>query len=117
MCRRLIAVVGSLALMLTILPNVPGTEALDCCNGVMCPMHAPQVHAPNCDMDTHAPVLKPCPVQASVHFTASIAFVLVAPLVLNHDLAIEPASPFLPSFYSDVQRRVDSPPPRFLPTA
>ena len=112
MGRRLISVVGSLALMLTILPNIPATEALDCCNGVMCPMHSPQVHAPNCDMDTHAPVLKPCPVQAAVHYTASIAFVLVAPVILNGDVVIEPAIAFLPSFYSDVQRRVDSPPPR-----
>ena len=111
MGRRLISVVGSLALMLTILPNLPAAGVLDCCNGVMCPMHS-QALAPNCDMDTHALALKPCPAQAAVHYTATIAFVLIGPVVLNRDVVIEPVIMFVPSFYPDVERRVDSPPPR-----
>ena len=119
MSRRLIAVVGTLALVLPILRAMPesASGALDCCNGIMCPMHAAQTHAPNCDMDIHQPALRPCPVQEAVHYTQAIAFVLVAPVVLNQDLMIESAIAFLPNFYSDAERRVDSPPPRFLPTA
>jgi len=117
MGRRLIAVVGSLALMLTILPAMPDNTsgALDCCNGIMCPMHATETHE-KCGTDKSA-ALGPCPVQAGTHYTATIVFVLLAPAVLYHELRSEPAIAFLPNLYSDAERRVDSPPPRLLVTA
>ena len=120
MSRRLIAAIGTLALVLTVLPVMPDSAswALDCCNGIMCPMHAAESHAANCDADRNgSAALKPCPVQAAVHYMATIAFVLVAPMFLNHDFVIEPAIAFMPNFHSDAERQVDSPPPRLLLTA
>jgi hypothetical protein len=81
-------------------------------------MHAAQVHAPNCDMDKNSSAtLKPCPVQASVHYTAAIVFVLVAPTTLHDDAPSEPAIAFLPQRSANAERRVDSPPPRLPLTA
>jgi hypothetical protein len=120
MARRLIAVLGILALAVTIVPNVPdsASKALDCCNGIMCPMHAAQDIAPNCATDKNgsSAALKPCPVQAAVHFTAATVFVLRASMILYDDARSEPAIAFLLHFSPDAERRVDSPPPR-LPLA
>ena len=120
MSRRLTAGVGTLALVLTILPAMPdsASSALDCCNRIMCPLHAPQTHALNCDMDgKDSAALKPCPVHAAVHYTATIAFVLVTPAVLDHEFLIEPAMAFTPTLHSDAEGLVDSPPPRLPLTA
>ena len=118
MMRRAIAVLGTLALAVTLLPSMPESafEALECCNGVTCPMHAAQVQQPNCDMDQNgsSAALKPCPVQAAVHYTAATVFVLLAPTILYHDVRSEPAIAFLPKFAPNAERRVDSPPPRLL---
>lgn len=117
MARKLIAVVATLALMLTILPNLPATEALDCCNGIMCPMHA----APHldCGMDIHgsSAQLKPCPVPAVAHYTAAHIFVLLAPLLLRDGAPSETAILLLKNLSSDAESRVDSPPPRLPLTA
>ena len=61
--------------------------------------------------------LQPCPVQAAVHYTAAIVFALSAPLILQGDSRSEPSIPFLPSFFPDAERRMESPPPRLLLTA
>jgi hypothetical protein len=116
--RRFVAVIGVLALALTIAPaGLESTSlALDCCNGVMCPMHAEKHEAPSCDMaGSPSAVLKPCPVQAAVHYTAAIVFVLSAPVVLQSACPSEPSIGFLPSFFLNAERRIESPPPRFLP--
>ncbi|PYU26153.1 MAG: hypothetical protein DMG32_10295 [Acidobacteria bacterium] len=121
MARRIIAVLGTLALAVTIVPS--GLDAislaLDCCNGIMCPMHAEQRQAANCDMGTNgsSAALKPCPVQAAAHYTAAIIFVLLAPLILHDDARSEPAIAFLSNFLPNVERRVESPPPRLPVTA
>lgn len=121
MLRRLIAAVGILALALTLVPSgLDATAlALDCCNGIMCPMHAAQTHtAPNCDMDKNgSAALKPCPVQATVHYTAAIAFLLIAPMTLHDDARSEPAIAFFPHLSPNAELRVDSPPPRLPLTA
>jgi hypothetical protein len=109
-----------LALALTIAPS--GLDsislALDCCTGVMCPMHAEKHEPPTCDMGGKpSAALKPCPVQAAAHFTAAIVFVLSAPLILQSDSPSEPSVAFLPSFFADAERRIESPPPRLLLTA
>jgi hypothetical protein len=121
MLQRVIAILGILALAVTIMPSLPdaASEALDCCNGIMCPMHAVETHAPDCGMDKNgsSAALKPCPLQAAVHFTAATVFMLRAPAVLHHDAASEPAIAFLPNFSPDAERRVDSPPPRLPLTA
>jgi hypothetical protein len=117
MGRKLIAVVAALALMLTILPNLPATEALDCCNGIMCPMHAaPHV---DCAMDGHgsSAQLKTCPAPAVVHYTAANIFVLLTPLVLRDGAPSEPAILVVKNLSSDAEPRVDSPPPRLPLTA
>ena len=62
-------------------------------------------------------VLKPCPVQAAAHYTASIVFVLSAPLVLQSDLPSEPSILLLTYFLPDAERRIESPPPRLLVAA
>jgi hypothetical protein len=116
MARKLIAVVATLALMLTILPNMPASEALECCNGIMCPMHA----APHVDCATDhgsSTQLKPCPVPAVAHYTATSIFVLLAPLVLRDGAPSEPAILLLKNLSSEVEPRIDSPPPRFPLTA
>jgi hypothetical protein len=117
MSRKLIAAVTTLALMLAILPNMPATEALDCCNGIMCPMHA----APHldCGMDVHgSPAqLKPCPAPTVAHYTAANIFVLLNPLVLRDGAPSEPAILVLKNLSSDAEPRVDSPPPRLPLTA
>jgi hypothetical protein len=113
MMRRLIAVVGTLALALTILPNVPDPNSGSaCCNGIMCPLHSG--HPANCDANGSGTALKSCPVQAAAHYTATIVFVLLAPAVLHQELVSEPAIAFLPNLHSDVEPSVDSPPPRPL---
>jgi hypothetical protein len=114
--RRLTAVLGILALAVTIVPSELAANALDCCNGTMCPMHPAQSREQSCDMDQHHPsaVLKPCPVQAAVHYTGAIIFVLLAPPILPHDLRSEPAVAFFPNFSPDPERRIESPPPRSL---
>ena len=118
--RRFVAVIGVLALALTIAPSgLDSTSlALECCNGVMCPMHAEKHEAPSCDMGGKpSAALQPCPVPAAVHYTASIVFALSAPLILQSDSPSESSVPVLPSFFSDAERRIESPPPRLLLTA
>jgi hypothetical protein len=117
--RRFVAVIGVLALALTIAPSgLDSTSlALECCNGVMCPMHAERHEAPSCDMGGKpSAALQPCPVPAAVHYTAAIVFALSAPLILQGDSRSEPSIPFLPSFFLDAERRMESPPPRLLLT-
>jgi hypothetical protein len=115
--QRFAAIIGILALAMTIMPSLP--EALagapECCNGVMCPMHLAQKRAPNCDMDgkDSSAALQSCPVQAAVHYTAMTVFVLSAPLILQSDTATEASTPFQPRFSPDAERRIESPPPRF----
>jgi hypothetical protein len=118
--RRFVAVIGMLALALTIAPSgLDSTSlALECCNGVMCPMHSEKHEAPSCDMGgTPSAALKPCPVPAAVHYTASIVFALSAPVILQSDSPSEPSIAFVPSFFPDTERRIESPPPRLLLTA
>jgi len=121
MVRRSIAVLAILTLAATIVPNglEAGAEALACCNGIMCPMHAAQIHPPDCGMNMagSSAELKPCPIQAETHYTAAIVFVLMAPAILYDDARSEPAILFFPAFFSDAERRVDSPPPRLPLTA
>jgi hypothetical protein len=116
MVRRLTALIGAVALVLTIMPNVPSTNMSlpDCCNGVICPMRS--AHQVVCDMDDSGTALKSCPAQA-IHYTAAIDFVLLAPTVLYRNGGREPVISFLGNFHSNAERRVDSPPPRSLLTA
>ena len=95
--RRFIAILGSLALALTLLPSGIAGTALDCCSGTMCPMHPPQPRDTSCGMDHDRPSanLEPCPVQASVHYTGAIVFVLTAPTTLHNDAPSEPATALL----------------------
>jgi hypothetical protein len=110
---RLIAIIGTVALALTILPNMPSANSSlpDCCNGIVCPMRS--AHQVVCDTAGSGAALNSCPVQ-TIHYTAAIDFVLLAPSVLNRSDASEPAFSFLRNFYSDPERRVDPPPPRLL---
>ena len=114
--RRFIAILGSLALALTLLPSGIAGTALDCCSGTMCPMHPPQTRDTSCGMDHNRPSanLERCPVQASAHYTGAIVFVLTAPTTLHNDAPSEPATAFLLNFSADAERRPDSPPPRLL---
>jgi hypothetical protein len=116
MMRKLTAILGILALAMTIVPSGLGANALDCCSGTMCPMHPPQSHEINCGMDQHRPsaALQPCPVQAAVHYTGAIVFVLLAPTILQNDSPSEPAIAFLAKFSPDAESRVEAPPPRLL---
>lgn len=82
-------------------------------------MHPVYSREQTCDMDHHQPstVLKPCPVQATVHYTAAIVFVLPAPTVLDRDLHSEPAIAFFRNLSPEAELRVESPPPRLLQRA
>jgi hypothetical protein len=117
--RRFVAVLGILALAVTVVPSGIATTVLDCCSGTMCPMHPAQKHEPNCSMDQNHPAaaVQPCPVRSDTHYTAAIVFVLVAPTILHHDAPSEPATAFLLNFSADAERRVEAPPPRFLQIA
>lgn len=64
------------------------------------------------DHDRTSAALQPCPVQASVHYTAAIVFVLLAPMILQNDAPSEPASAFLLNFSPNAEHRVEAPPPR-----
>jgi len=112
MMQRLIAAIGILTLTLTALPAMPdgAPVSLDCCNGIMCPMHAAETHE-NCSTGNGA-ALRPCPAQGAVHYNATIVFVLSAPAVLYRDLVNVPAIAVLPSLHSEAELRVESPPPR-----
>jgi hypothetical protein len=117
--RRFIALLGILALALTIVPSGIATTVLDCCSGTMCPMHPAQKHEPNCSMDQNHPAaaVQPCPVQSEAHYTAAVVFVLVEPVILHDDAPSHPAAAFLLNFSSDAELRVEAPPPRSLQTA
>jgi hypothetical protein len=121
MVRRSIAVLAILALAATIVPSglEAAAAALACCNGIMCPMHAAQTHAPDCGMDMKgsSAELKPCPVQAAAHYTAAVVFMLLAPTILHNDAQSTSAIAFVPNFSPDAELRVDSPPPRLPLTA
>ena len=110
--RRLTAILGILALAITIVPSGLATSALDCCSGTMCPMHPVQRHEENCSMDHPSAAVQPCPVQGVAHFTGAIVFVLLAPTILQNDSPTEPAIAFLAKFSPDAERRVEAPPPR-----
>jgi hypothetical protein len=116
--QKFVAVVGILALALTLVPSGLDwmSSALDCCNGIMCPMHAAQGHAPSCDMDGKDPsaMLQPCPVQAANHYTAATIFVLSASLILQNDPPSESSVALVQPFFPNADRRIESPPPRFL---
>ena len=116
MPRRLTAVLGILALALTILPGIPNlaSQDLGCCNGIMCPMHEAQSHPMSCDTSgkDSSSQMKCCPAQPVGHYTATIVFVLFAPTTLQRIPSSEPASAFLPHLSPDASPRVDSPPPR-----
>lgn len=118
--QRFVAIIAVLTLAVTIVPTGldPSSVALECCNGVMCPMHAEKHESPSCDMGgNQSAALKPCPVQAVVHYTTAVVFVLSTPVVLHSDSPSEPSIAFLPSFFPDAERRMESPPPRLLFTA
>ena len=118
--QRFVAIIGVLTLALTIVPTGLDSSslALDCCNGVMCPMHAEKYEPPSCDMGgNQSAALKPCPVQAGVHYTSAVVFVLSTPVVLHTDSPSESYAAFLPSFFPNAERRIESPPPRLLLTA
>jgi len=121
MLRRIISVLAILALALTIAPSGldAASLALDCCNGIMCPMHPAQVHPPNCDMSGNGPpaALRPCPVQNPAHYTGAVVFVPPTPTVLHHHTQTEPAFAFFPTLSPSAERRMDSPPPRLPLTA
>ncbi len=116
MLRRLIALLGILALALTILPGIPylASATPNCCNGIMCPMHEAQTHGMSCDMGANGTgcALKCLPDQRAGHYTATIVFVLFAPTTLQRLPASEPAIAFLPHLSPDALSFVDSPPPR-----
>jgi hypothetical protein len=117
--RRFVAILGILALAVTIVPSGITTTALDCCNGTMCPMHPAQKQEANCSMDQNHPAsaVQPCPVQSDAHYTAAVVFVLVAPTILHDDAPSELATAFLLNFSADPERRVEAPPPRLLQLA
>jgi hypothetical protein len=117
MGRKLIAVLATLALMLAILPNMPAIDVLNCCNGIMCPMHAAPHLDCGMDVDGSSAQLKPCPVPAVAHYTAANIFVFLAPLVLSDSAPSERAIALLKNLSSDAEPRVDSPPPRLPLTA
>lgn len=112
--RRFIAVLAILALAVTILPGIPNLASAvpDCCKGMMCPMH--QAHGSSCDMGSNGSgcALKCLPGQLVGHYTATIVFVLFAPMTLQRIAESEPALAFLPHLSPDAFSRVDSPPPR-----
>jgi hypothetical protein len=120
MARRLIAVLGILALAMTFLTSVSTLASAEpnCCNGIMCPMHEAQSH-PSCDMGANGSgcALKCLPGQPVSRFVATIVFALFAPVTLQHDFACERAIEFLAHLSPDALPRVDSPPPRFLLSA
>jgi hypothetical protein len=113
--RRLTAILGIVALAITIVPSGLGANALDCCNGTMCPMHPAPVHETSCSMDQHHPsaALQPCPRQSDARYTGALVFVSLAPTILHNDSSSEPAVAFLAHSSPDAERRVESPPPRF----
>ena len=117
--RRFVAVLGILALAVTIVPNGITTTAIDCCNGTMCPMHPAQKHEADCSMDQNHPsaTLEPCPVPGSAHYTAAVVFVLLAPTILQNQAPTEPATAFLLNFAPNAENRPEAPPPRLLQLA
>jgi hypothetical protein len=113
--RRLISILGALALLATTAPLGldAAAAAFACCNGVMCPMHAAQAHS-DCGMDMNGsgPMLKPCPVPAAPRYTAANLFVLPVPVVLNHTIVTERAIASLQRLMVDADSKIDPPPPR-----
>ena len=114
--RRFVAILGSLALAITLLPSGFAATAIDCCSGTMCPMRPAQKHEKSCGMDHNRPsaMLEPCPVQDPARYTGAIVFLLPAPTTLRNDSPSEPANAFLLNLSPDAERRPEAPPPRLL---
>lgn len=117
MVRRLIAVVGILALVVAYLPaamgDVSAAKKLDCCNGVMCPMHRMAGTHTECDGDTSHPgaSLQSCP-DNSQRYTAALAFVRVAPSFFLAERVVSPAVAFVSRVPLNADLGVLLPPPR-----
>ncbi len=115
MRQRFIALLGILALAITILPGLPELAWSDqsCCNGVMCPMHASHESSTHCDMDMNhsGAAWNTCGTQNG-HYTSTTPIVLLAPVTLSRALATGLALPALGRFFPDAERPIDSPPPR-----
>ena len=115
MTKRLISLLAVSALLATLAACPAASLAAkmpDCCNGPICPMHH---KAGGCDTDTNqvAPILQSCPTH-ELQYTASLAFVCIAPTALRAELTTEPAAVFAPPQAMRVAAVVDPPPPRLI---
>ena len=117
MVRRLISVVGILALTVAYLPGAVSSASAsttpDCCNGVMCPMHHMAGGQVLCDMGTShsGPSLQSCPDNAQ-RYTAALAFVRAAPTIYYTERVISPATTFVSHSALNADLGVVLPPPR-----
>ena len=117
MLRRLISVIGMLALTLAYLPAAMGglspASAPDCCNGVMCPMHRMAGAHTECDgvAGRSGASLQSCPDNAQ-RYTVALSFVRVAPSVLLTECVVSPATVFVSRVPLSADLGVTPPPPR-----
>jgi hypothetical protein len=120
MARKLLSILGTLAMLFAFLPGLVAADAdsqpMDCCNGVMCPLHAMMAAHIICDLASmpRDGMLQSCPNQAT-HYSVMLQFLRVAPSVFFAQRLVQPA--FLPGtpLKAKVEVEVPFPPPRTVP--
>lgn len=117
MVRRLIAVVGILALALMYLPglvaDISASTQPACCDGATCPMHHIAGAQVECDINTGRPSgsLRSCS-DLAPRYTAALVFVPVAPSVFFAERPIAAAPVLISDKPGNADLGVVIPPPR-----
>ena len=116
MLRRILAMIGVLALSVAYLPGVLTDAAASsdpsCCNGALCPMHKFMQGQASCDGDAgHGGTLRSCP-DNSQRFVAATVFLRVQPATLAAE-ALETSAPAAQILLPNSREpKVATPPPR-----
>jgi hypothetical protein len=115
MARKLLSVLGILAMLIAFLPGVidasQSSNLPACCSGVLCPLHQLAAKQVLCDSTSRDGVLQPCPDQTT-HYTGALPFVRVAPSILFSQGQVDSATPPAPRASAKISADVPYPPPR-----
>jgi hypothetical protein len=120
MARRLLSVLGSLAMLIAFLPGIVDAASANlpaCCTGAMCPFHQMASAKVICDTSSSPrdADLERCPDQTT-HYTVALIFVRMAPAILFAQPLVGAAASLPSSAPAKVAVEVPYPPPRLALT-
>jgi hypothetical protein len=119
MIRKLLSILGTLAMLIAFLPGIVNTTVAAgrlpaCCNGIMCPLHQMMGGHVICGANStpRDGAVQSCPDQ-SAHYAGAPPFVRVAPSIFFSQRVVNPA--VLPAARIAAKIDADVPflPPRF----